>query len=38
MFCAVTVEKVSKQSAIEVRRAEQPIRDRKSEVHVHFHH
>ena len=38
MLCAVTVEEMPQQPAIQIRGPEHPIRDREGQVHIHFHH
>ena len=35
---AVAVEKMTQQSSIQIRCAEQPVRYRKGEIHIFFHH
>ena len=35
---AVAVEKMTQQSSIQIRCTEQPVRYRKGEVHIFFHH
>ena len=35
---AVAVEKMTQQPSIQIRRTEQPVGNRKGEIHVFFHH